>query len=338
MTRTFLIIDTSHLLYRARHVTKGDIWTQTGLSLHVMLNSIKKCWNLFDADHAVFCLEGRSWRKTFYEPYKKNRAALYAAKSEDENEADSIFNTGMNDFIDFIDQRSNCTILRNSICEADDMIARWVQTHPDDQHIIVSGDSDFIQLLSDNVKIYDGVKNIIIEKGGVLNEKKFPVHFQVKSDSKLKILKEVKAGEDRNVDPDWIEWALFIKLVRGDPGDNVFSAFPKVRLTAIRKAFDDRKQQGYDWHNFMMTKWTDHNQQDHIVKNCFARNRMLIDLTAQPDEVKETMDETIAFATERKDKTQVGLHLLKFCGKYELARISDHPEDYTPFLSSKYSD
>lgn len=336
MNKTFLIIDTSHMLHRTRHVTRGDIWTQTGLSLHIMLNSIKKCWNLFNADHVVFCLEGRSWRKAQYEPYKKNREALYASKSKLETEADEIFFDGVNNFIEFIDKRSNCTILQNSICEADDLIARWVQNHPDDQHIIVSGDSDFIQLLDDNIKIYDGVKNIILQKDGVYNEKMHPMHFRVESNSKLKVLKEVKANDEHNVPSDWIDWSLFIKLVRGDPGDNVFSAFPRVRINEIRKAFDDRIDRKYDWHNFMMTRWTDHNKKDHRVRESFDRNRILIDLTAQPDEIKESMDETIAVATESKNNNQVGLYLLKFCGKYELTRIAEHPEDYTPFLNASY--
>ena len=31
------------------------------------------------------------------------------------------------------------------------MIAMWIQQHPDDEHIIVSTDSDFYQLLAINV-------------------------------------------------------------------------------------------------------------------------------------------------------------------------------------------
>lgn len=338
MARIFLLIDTSHMLHRVRHVTSGDIWTQTGLSLHIMLNSIKKCWNLFEATHTVFCLDGKSWRKEFYKPYKKNREVLYAAKTESDLEADEIFFSGVNSFIEFIDRRCNCTVLQSPICEADDLIARWIQTHPDDNHVIVSGDTDFIQLLAENVQIYDGIRNLIIKKEGVFNEKLQPIHFQVKSDSKLKIFKEVKKGEEHIVSPDWIDWALFIKLVRGDPGDNVFSAYPKVRLNEIRKAFDDRDEQSYNWQNFMFTRWTDHNNNDHRVRDCFERNRILIDLSAQPDEIIEELDNTISDAVQARTNNQIGLHLLKFCGKYELTRIADHPGDYTPFLSAAYSE
>ena len=38
---------------------------------HVTLNAINKCYKQFNADHVVFALEGRSWRKDFYTSYKK---------------------------------------------------------------------------------------------------------------------------------------------------------------------------------------------------------------------------------------------------------------------------
>lgn len=336
MNKTFLIVDTSNLLHRTFHVTKGDIWTRCGLSVHIMLESLKKCWRQFNADHVVFCLEGRSWRRAYYEPYKKNRDAQYSNKTVTELEESEIFYEVFNKFIDFLNNRTNCSVLQNPICEADDLIARWVQTHPDDTNVIVSGDTDFIQLLSDNTFIYDGVRNATIKRDEVLNEKGKRCHFQVKSDSKLKILKEVKAGDDYTIDPDWPEWSLFIKLVRGDSGDNVFSAYPKVRLTQIKKAFEDRFDCGFTWNNFMLTKWTDHNGNDHRVKDCFERNKILIDLTAQPEEVKETMDQTIAEACVPRNNKQIGLYFLRFAGEHDLKRIAEHPEDYTAFLSPPY--
>lgn len=336
MNKTFLVVDTSHLLHRTYHVTKGDAWTRAGLTVHIMLESLKKCWRLFDAEHVVFCLEGRSWRRGVYEPYKKNRDAMYTNQSETDVENSEILFDAINSFIKFLEDRSNCTVLQNSVCEADDLIARWCQNHPNDNHIVVSGDTDFIQLLSDNVIIYDGVRDVVLKRDGVYNNKGNRVHFNVESNSKIKVLKEVKANEDYNVDPNWPEWSLFIKLVRGDSSDNVFSAYPKVRITDIQKAFADRKDKGFVWNNFMLTRWTDHNDEDHRVRDCFERNEMLIDLTMQPDDVKETMDETIAAAQIPKTNKQVGIHFLKFAGVYQLERVAQHPEDYTAFLSPTY--
>lgn len=334
MSKTYLIIDTNHMLHRAMHVTHGDIWTKIGLSMHVLLASVKKCWQKFDADHVVFCLEGKSWRKAHYTGYKANRAVQYAAKTEQEQEADRLFFEAMNDFIKFLEERTNVTVLQNSIVEADDLIARWCQLHPEDNNIIVSSDADFVQLVNDHVCIYDGIKDIVITPGGILNKKNRRVEFRVESSSKLKVLKE---SEEFLPDSDWTEWALFLKCVRGDAGDNVMSACPGARLNAIRRAYDDRNNQGYDWHNFMNTRWTDHHGEDQITKNRFEENRVLIDLTRQPDDIKRVLDETIYAATENpKRKSQVGLHLLKLCGKYELIKISEHPSDYSAFLAAEY--
>ena len=44
---------------------------------------------------------------------------------------------------------------------------------------------------------------------------------------------------------------LFEKCMRGDPTDNVFSAFPKVRKTKLLEAFQDRNAQGFIWNNVM---------------------------------------------------------------------------------------
>ena len=70
---TYILVDTANTFFRARHVVRGDIDTKVGMALHITLNSVKKAWKDFNADHVVFCLEGRSWRKDYYEPYKRNR-------------------------------------------------------------------------------------------------------------------------------------------------------------------------------------------------------------------------------------------------------------------------
>lgn len=335
--RTFLIIDNSNMMHRARHVAGGDIWEALGLTIHIMLNSIRKSWIKFNADHVVFCLEGRSWRRAIYEPYKANRDVKVAAKSADERDEDQIFFTGLDSFSEFVSTRTNCTVLQNEICEADDLIARFIQNHPDDKHIIVSGDTDFIQMLSENVCIYDGVKEIILRHDGIYNEKDQRLHFNVKSDGKIKVGKPVKKNEEEDYDPEWIEWALFLKFVRGDPGDNVFSAYPRANVKKIRAAFDDRHEQGYVWNNFMLHRWTDHNDKDHRVRACYERNMELIDLSMQPPEVKVVMDDTLNEALEPRNNTKIGLHFLKFAGAYELSRIADNPDDYVHFLSAKYS-
>ena len=88
---TYVLVDTLNTFFRARHVVRGDIDTKVGMALHITLNSVKKAWQDFDADHVVFCLEGRSWRKDFYEPYKRNRKETRNAMTPVQAEEDKVF-------------------------------------------------------------------------------------------------------------------------------------------------------------------------------------------------------------------------------------------------------
>jgi hypothetical protein len=69
------------LFFRARHgaFRAADTWEKVGFALHVTLMAANKMARRFEADHVVFALEGRSWRKDIYKPYKNNRAVARAA-------------------------------------------------------------------------------------------------------------------------------------------------------------------------------------------------------------------------------------------------------------------
>ena len=140
-----------------------------------MFAHILKAYKDFNGSHVVFCLEGRSWRKDVYEPYKKNRQAARDALTPKEQEEDQAFWQAFDELKEFLDKRTNCTVLQDGQCEADDFIARWIQNHPDAEHVIVSSDSDFYQLLNANVTQYNGITNQHIKIDGVYNDKGKPV-------------------------------------------------------------------------------------------------------------------------------------------------------------------
>ena len=148
---TFILVDSFNMYHRAKHVAMrgANVDMKIGMAYHIMLSSVKLCYNKFNADHAVFCLEGRSWRRDFYEPYKKNRKVAQMAKSVREQEEDEIMFQSYDDMITFLDEKTNVTLLHNPEAEADDMIAIFIEAHPNDNHIIVSSDSDYLQLISD---------------------------------------------------------------------------------------------------------------------------------------------------------------------------------------------
>ncbi len=317
--KTYLLFDSANTFFRARHVVRGDdIFTKTGLALHICMNSVKKCWERFNADHVVFCFEGRSWRKDFYPAYKQNRKVTRDAMTPAEQEADKVFWETFDEFKTFVENKSNCTTLQHKQLEADDLIAGWVQSHPDDNHVIVSSDSDFYQLLSENVSQYNGITDTHITINGFYDDKNNEI-----IDKKTKLPKSAP-------DP---EWLLFEKCMRGDSSDNVFSAFPKVRTTKLKDAFQDRQSQGFIWNNIMLSRWVDHNGKERTVRDEYATNQQLIDLTQQPDDIKQIIIQTISSATESpKEVANVGIHMLKFCNKHELVRIRDNVKFYAePF-------
>jgi hypothetical protein len=86
----------------------------------------------------------------------------------------------------------------------------------------------------------------------------------------------------------------------------------------------------------MLQRWVDHNGQEHRVLDDYERNRVLVDLTAQPDAIKVKMAETIAQAQRPKNIPMVGSHFLKFCGKYDLVKLSENASNIAEFLSAGY--
>ncbi len=325
--RTFILVDSMNMFFRCKHVARGsDIDMKIGMAMHIMFNSVKKAWRDFKGDHVVFCLEGRSWRKDSYIPYKANRKVLAARRSPREIEDDDLFFEAFNSMVEYLDHKTNCSVIREPDSEADDLIATWIQSHPADQHIIVSSDSDFFQLLADNVKIYNGVSDQIITIDGVFDGKKGTPVMDKKTGAPVK-----------TPDPQWL---LFEKCVRGDTSDNIFSAYPGARLkgtknkTGITEAFADRLAGGYNYNNFMLQRWTDHEGRDHRVRDDYERNRMLIDLTAQPDHIKQRCAQVVQDAVNKPRISQVGIYFYKFCAKWNLQRMSEIPNDYTEFLNA----
>jgi len=325
---TYILVDTANTFFRARHVINGDADIKLGMAFHITLNSIKKAWQDFSGTHVVFCLEGRSWRKDHYKPYKAQRAASRAAHTEREAEEERVFWEAFDTFKEFVTEKTNCTVLQNSRLEADDLIAGWIQTHPNDNHVIISTDTDFVQLIAPNVKQFNGVMETTITHEGIF-------------DAKGKRVIDKKTQEPKVIpDPQWL---LFEKCMRGDTSDNVFSAYPGVRekgtknKVGLREAYGDRDSKGYAWNNLMLQRWSDHEGKEHRVLDDYERNRILIDLSAQPEEIKTIITETIAVATgANKNISQVGIRLMKFCNLYDLKKIADQAQAYAEPLNARY--
>jgi 5'-3' exonuclease len=337
----YLLIDTSNMFFRARHQAHraADTWTKLGFALHLTIMSANKVARDLGADHVVFALEGRSWRKEHYKPYKANRAVARGKMTETESEEDKLFWETYDELTKYLAAKTNCSVIRCATAEADDIIARWITLHPQDEHVIVSTDSDFVQLISPNVRLYNGVNDHLFSVDGVKDGKGKSLAFTIESNSKIKVGK----ADAKFVAPtDYQKWVLFMKCMRGDPGDNVFSAYPGVRVKGTKKmvglteAFEDRNKKGYAWNNLMLQRWLDHEQVEHKVLDDYDRNCTLIDLTAQPQHIKDAVDAAIREQVSHKDVGMVGAQFLKFCGKYELTKLSDHADAVSRWMNQTY--
>jgi len=332
----YILVDTMNLFFRAKHSLhpSADLHDKLGMSMHMMLAAANKVVKSSKVDHVVFCLEGgNNWRKDFYTPYKKQRAAERQKRSEVEVEEDDLYFEVYNQFVTYLAEKTNCSVIAAPTAEADDVIARWVQLHPDDEHVILSSDTDYYQLISDQVTQYNGIMKHRITLDGVF-------------DDKNKLVMDKKTGLPKQIgEPDWI---LFEKCIRGDKSDNVFSAYPGVRKkgsknkTGLQEAFADKGKKGFNWNNLMLQRWMDHEGVEHKVLDDYERNKVLIDLTMQPQEVIDVVDESIVNnllldSVKRIPAKNINFAFMKFCGKNDLVKLAEHPQSYIEWMNKSYT-
>lgn len=339
----YILVDAMNMYHRAKHVVhRGDIDTRIGMALHIMFNSLRKGYRDLGGNHVVYCLEGHSWRKGTYTQYKANRVVAQLKKSQKERDDDELFFEAFGELNKFIQEKTNATVLQCPVGEADDLIATWIDLHPENDHIIISSDSDFVQLLAPNVEIYNGITDIRFTDQAAYDAKGRKLELSVKGDGKLKVGKP--DGFFEMEQSDWTEYAMFLKCIRGDKSDNIFPAAPGARLkgsknrTGIQEAWKDRHDKQFDWNNFMLQSWTDVDGSTQTVKDRYEINRHLIDLREQPDDIKEMLIQSILDHVDTPRKQGVGMHLMQFCSVWDLQNIAKYPDEYANMLNAAYKD
>jgi hypothetical protein len=169
--------------------------------------------------------------------------------------------------------------------------------------------------------------------------------------TKLEVLKQQNAVSNSSLEwqpePEWHRKALFLKIIRGDVGDGIFSANPGVRYKSSKKsvgiedAWKDRNNRGFEWNNFMLKRWNKLVGDDTVevrVIDEFEKNETLIDLTKQPQEIKDLMDGVIVEAVQKPDVQHVGMNFARFCKKHELNRLSVEAQEFAKILGARYHD
>ena len=152
MKQKILILDGANLIYRARYSfsNKGDYGV-----IYSFFRSLRPLVERHQPDRMYFVLEGTPVARIARLPtYKANR--VY--------EKDESFNTQRDRIIEML-QHFPVTIIKHSRHEGDDVIAHLVRyKHPEDVCTIISSDTDFIQLVSDNCHLYNPIKKKFIPK------------------------------------------------------------------------------------------------------------------------------------------------------------------------------
>ena len=200
--------------------------------------------------------------------------------------------------------------LANDGLEADDIIAGVINTlsvtEPNSKIVVISQDKDLIQLLRhDNVRLVDP-----------------------------------STGHDRTL-KDWNHDAnlfMFEKCLRGDPGDYVQSAYPRIRKTRIIKAYDDEFEKA----NVMAHEWPKPNSKTDAegnpleffkVQDLFKENILLMDLDEQPDHIQKLMVMTVLDGLANPGRFDY-FNFLKYLGLYDMERVAENVETFVPMLSS----
>jgi hypothetical protein len=307
-----LVFDITNMLYRTFFVNKmkHSVEESAGLAHHSALITLNKYFRNFKPHKVVMAFDRTSWRKAYTadeslcisgKPYKGNRRQNMTPA---EKEMFAKFIRHLNDFEDMMDRKTSVVCLAGDGLEADDLIAGVVDEFPDDEVIVVSADKDLIQLLRNpNVKLIDPATG----------------------EDRRKLLNKDYDGD--------VDYFMFEKCIRGDTGDNVQSAFPGVRKTRIKKAYTDAFEQV----NLMNESWSigDKGTDDYkefLVKELFEENKLLMDLTAQPDVIKDHVKQTIEKGFNDPGEYS-HFHFLKFLGKYELKKISEQVDNFVQMLS-----
>lgn len=309
----YLLFDITNLLHKTFFVHKNeDDDIIAGLATHTALVTLNKYYKKYLPHKVVMCFDRSSWRKEYtasdecisQKPYKGNRRQNMTKREE---ERYHLFLNHMSDFEMLVRDHTTIITLAEHGLEADDLIAGIVQTfsvtEPSDEFIIISSDQDFIQLLG-----YPQVQ--------LINP----------ADGKPRTLQgDGKKNKGWNGDA---RFFMFEKCIRGDRGDNVQSAFPKVRRTRIEKAY----YEPFEHANLMMETWTDPKGNEFKVKDLFEENKLLMDLQEQPGNIRKRMVMTILKQFDNPGKFSY-FHFMQFLGNFELKKVAEQAEQFVPMLS-----
>lgn len=305
-----MIVDTANLLFRVaaahgKYNNSGSAEDKAGLAMHTALNTLNKYYKQFRPDQIAVTFEGaNNWRKEYTASAQCLSGRGYKANRVKDPSMIPFFEL-IKAFEDLARAHTSLVCLSNPVLEGDDIFAGYVKRFADagDEVIGISGDKDFVQLLK-----HKNFKLINPDNG------------------KPRTLVDV-CGVD---DP---EFFMFEKAMRGDKGDNVFPAYPRVQKKRLLKCLTDE----YELTQIMNERWkfTDPDTgavREYRVGDLFEENVTLMDLESQPDHIKAIIESTLDECLTNHGKFS-HFHFTKFCGKYGLKQIAENAQQFADMFS-----
>lgn len=315
MMNTYLILDASNLVYRTFFANNKPTGGEFDVEMCYLatFHSLAKYHRKYQANDVVIVFDvPNSWRKLYTKDkeYCKTHKIYKGQRRQNLTESEKVKLAELDNHLEELStlfvEKSGLIVLRRKYLEADDLIAGFVQKYKDDKNIIVSADKDFIQLLGNgNVTLIDPL-----------------------TDTPRDL---TKWEQDSN-------YFMFEKCFRGDAGDNIQSSYPRLRADKIKKAYTDE---------FLRTNLMNHEfvveaidpegklqQKNYITKDLFEENQLLMDLTKQPEPIRELMNETIDNAMATRGKYNL-VDFVKFCRKHHLQTIIDNISKFSSLLSGR---
>ncbi len=318
-----MVVDISNLFWRTvaaqQRYGPADAKESAGFGLHTSLMSLRKNWNIVKPDHMAIVFEGRAnWRKEYTKSEQCVSKRLYKGNRVVDPTM-AILAEVIKSFEEMARLHSNITCLSHPRLEGDDLISGYAHyfAAQGDEVTVLSGDKDFVQLLGDpNIKL--------------LNP----------DESKYRTLLDVCGIDDAG-------YFIFEKCFRGDAGDNVLTAYPRVRKASLQKAygivdnkfvpekadaFELAKIMNHEW-EFMDPETGDKRMMS--TKALFEENQLLMDLTKQPEEIRGLIKDTIEHESSNHGAFNF-FQFTRFLGKHDLKAIAERAQDFVAMLSGRH--
>jgi|SRR5579859_720608 len=305
-----MVVDTANLLFRVaaahgKYNQTGTAEERAGLALHMALNSLNKYYKMFKPDQVAMTFEGfNNWRKEYTKSSACKSQKVYKANRVKDPSMIPFFEL-IKAFEDLARNHTSLVCLSAPTLEGDDLFAGYVQrfTEAGDEVIGISGDKDFVQLLK-----YKNFQLINPDTGKPRN------------------LIDV-CGVDDSI------FFMFEKGMRGDKGDNVFPAYPRVLKKRLLKCLNN----DYELTKIMNETWSFTDPETKLettyrVGDLFDENILLMDLSAQPESVKKVISDTLDHELVNHGKWNF-FQFTKFCGKYGLKQIAENSTQFAKLFS-----